>query len=94
MLAVLGVIFKTHRIGLDRDTALALDIHRVKYLIFHLALFNRTGHLDQTIGKGGLAVVDVGNDGEIANIGQLCAHGPHLAVAEAKEKQETFDILP
>ena len=29
--------------------------------------FERAGHLDQAVGKGGFAVIDVGDDGEIAD---------------------------
>ena len=52
---------------LDGDAALALEIHRVEDLRFHLARLQRAGHLEKAIGQRRLAVVDVRDDGEIAD---------------------------
>ena len=52
------------RMGLDRDAALALEIHRVEHLGFHLAHLQRAGQLEKAVGQRRLAVVDVGDDGE------------------------------
>ena len=38
----------------------------VEHLLLHLAFFDGAGQFQKTISKGGLAVVDVGDDGEIA----------------------------
>ena len=56
-----------HRLGLDRDAPLALEIHRVEELVAHLALGDRLGHLEDAIGQRRLAVVDVGDDREVAD---------------------------
>ena len=53
---------------LDRDAALALDVHRVEHLRLHLAVAQAAAALDQTIGQRRLAVVDVGDDGKIADL--------------------------
>ena len=58
-----------HGLRLDRDAALALEIHRVEHLRFHLALLERARHLEESIGEGGLAVIDVRDDGEVADAG-------------------------
>ena len=68
MLAVLGVILQPHRLRLDGDAALALDIHRVEDLFLHLAFFDRTGALNQPVGKRRLAMVDMGDDREVADV--------------------------
>ncbi len=79
MLAVARVIFEAHGVGLDGDAALALDIHRVEHLFLHLALLERPGHLDQPVGERRLAVVDMGDDGEIADVLEWCLrHGAHI----------------
>ena len=65
-LPVVGVIGEPDGVGLDRDPALALEIHRVEDLGFHLALLERAGHLEEAVRERGLAVVDVGDDGEVA----------------------------
>ena len=51
---------------LDRDALLALEVHRVEDLARHLAGVDRVGQLQQPVGERGLAVVDVGDDAEVA----------------------------
>ena len=67
-LAVARDIGQRRRLGLDRDAALALDVHRVEHLRFHLAVAQATAALDDAIGQRALAMVDVGNDREIADV--------------------------
>ncbi len=48
---------------------LALQVHRVQHLVDHLALGSRVPvRSKQPVGQGGLAVVDVGDDAEIADV--------------------------
>ena len=74
ILPVLGVIINAHRVGLDGDAALALDVHGIQQLFFHVPRLDRAGGLDQPVGKGRLAVVDMRDDGKIADLGKL-GHG-------------------
>ncbi len=67
-LAVLRLIGKAHGLCLDRDAALALQVHAVEHLVGHLALGQRAGRLDQPVGQGGFPVVDMGDDREIADV--------------------------
>jgi hypothetical protein len=53
---------------LDRDPALAFQIHRIEQLVLLLALMYRAGRLEQTIAQGRLAVIDVRDDAEIARV--------------------------
>ena len=53
---------------LDRDPALALEVHRVEHLRFHLAIGQAAAPLDETVGQRRLAVVDVRDDREIADV--------------------------
>ena len=64
--AVLGWIAHGHRVHLDRDATLLLEIHRVQHLVLHLPLRDGMGGLEQPVGQRRLAVVDVGDDAEIA----------------------------
>ena len=57
-----------HRVALDRDALLALEVHRVEELLLHLALLDRLRVLEQAVGKGRLAVVDVRDDAEVADV--------------------------
>ena len=57
-----------HRVTLDRDALLALKVHRVEELLLHLALLDRLRVLEEAVGKGRLAVVDVRDDAEVADV--------------------------
>jgi len=70
---------KADGLGLDGDAALALDIHRVEDLFLHLAQVEATGHLDEAVGERGFAMVDVSDDGEIADILERRGHGALIA---------------
>ena len=66
-------VVQPHRVGLDRDPALALEIHRVEHLRFHLARLEGAGELEEAISQRRLAVVDVGDDRKIAD--EALVHG-------------------
>ncbi len=71
-LAVPRRVVEPHRIGLDGDAALALEIHRIENLIPHLAIRNGAAKLDQPVSQRRLAVVDMRDDREIADLGRFC----------------------
>ncbi|MNZ65138.1 hypothetical protein D3C78_833240 [compost metagenome] len=72
--AVLRVVVQGHAVRLDGDAALALEIHGVQHLGLHLAIGQAAADLDEAVGQGRLAMVDVGDDGEIADMTQV-THG-------------------
>ena len=47
MLAVVGRVVQADRVRLDRDAALALEVHGVEDLRFHLARLQRAGELEK-----------------------------------------------
>ncbi len=53
--------------------ALPFDVHRVEVLLAHIAGVDGAGQLQDPVGERGLAVVDVGHDGEVADAG-LVSH--------------------
>src|SRR6185503_2579464 len=65
-LPVLGFVLHRDRVRLDRDALLALEVHGVQDLLLHLLLGERSGQLEETVGERRLAVVDVGDDAEVA----------------------------
>ena len=67
-LAVAGVVLQRHCLRLDGDAALAFDVHRVEHLRLHLAIRQAAAQLDDAIGQGRFAVVDVGDDGKVADL--------------------------
>jgi hypothetical protein len=60
-------------LGLDRDAAFALEVHRVEVLRLHVARLDRAGDLEDAVGQRRLAVVDVSDDREIPDAVEL--HG-------------------
>src|SRR5690606_37583307 len=77
--AVLRGVFDADGVGLDGDAALALDVHRVEELGLHVAFGHGAGHLDEPVGEGRLAVVDMGDDGAIGDLGGLGHDGAGYA---------------
>ena len=68
VLAVLRPVVEAHGLRLDGDAALALDVHGIEHLRLHLPLGQAPGHLDEPVGERRLAMVDMGDDGEVADI--------------------------
>ena len=53
---------------LDGDAAFAFEVHGVEHLGLHLTCREGAGQLQQAVGEGGFAVVDVRDDREIADV--------------------------
>ena len=70
-LPVAGLVEHAHRLRLDRDPALALEVHRVEQLGAHRARVDGVGQLEDAVGQRRLAVVDVGDDREVADVGLI-----------------------
>ena len=73
-LAVARLVEQAHRVGLDRDPALALEVHRVEHLVDGLPRVHRPGQLEEPVGERGFPVVDVRDDREVADPIEV-AHG-------------------
>ena len=65
------LVGKAHGLRLDGDAALALELHGVEDLVAELALLDPAAGQDQAIGERRLAVVDMGDDGEIADMREI-----------------------
>jgi hypothetical protein len=68
----LACVTHRHRMCLNCDPPLALQVHRIKKLVLPLALLDRAGALQQPVGQRRLAVIDVRDDAKIAR--QLNGH--------------------
>ena len=66
--AILRFVIQRHRLRLDGDTALLLDIHRVENLCGHLSSCQSSADLDEPVGNGGFTMIDVGNNGKVTYI--------------------------
>ncbi len=80
ILAVVVAVVEAHGLRLDGDAALALDIHVVEHLLLagHFARVEPAGQLNQAVGERRLAMVDMGNDGEVADVGQREGHAARV----------------
>ena len=65
--AVLDVV-ETDALGLDGDAPLLLDVHGVHHLRLELPRSDGAALLDDAVRQGAFAVVDVGDNGEIAYV--------------------------
>ena len=67
-LAVLGGVVHGDGAGLDGDAAFPLNVHVVEDLVLHRPLVHALGQLEDAVGEGGFAVVDVRDDAEVADV--------------------------
>ena len=65
--AVARRVGERRRLRLDRDPALALEVHRVQHLGLHLPVGEAAASLDEAVRERRLAVVDVRDDGKVAD---------------------------
>ena len=70
-LAVSGGVLQRDGVGLDGDAPLPLQVHVVQNLRLHVPMSHRFRQLEQAVRQGGLAMVDVGDDAEVANEGWI-----------------------
>ena len=68
LLAVARSIVERNRVHANRDAALALEVHRVERLLFEVSRRDGARDLEQPVGERRLAVIDVRDDAEVANV--------------------------
>ena len=71
--AIVGEVIHADCVGLDGDAALPFEVHGIEDLLLHLTGGERTGQLKQTVRKRGFAMIDVGDNGEVPDVGGV--HG-------------------
>ena len=71
--AIFRLVGHGHRVRFDGNSFFPLQIHGVEELILFLAMRNGIGGLQQAVGQGGFAVIDVSDDREIS--GEFDGHG-------------------
>ncbi|GHD12566.1 hypothetical protein GCM10007052_13710 [Halioglobus japonicus] len=92
-LAIPGLVIQGDTLCLDRDTALALDIHGIEHLLLHLTIGQTTAGLDKAVSQRRFAVIDMGNDGEISDVLEVAhAIGPDKVTGRPEQvAQKTRD---
>ena len=70
-LAVARLLVEADTLRLDCDTALALAIHGVENLFFHLARAQATAVLDKPVSQSRFTVIDMRDNREIADVSKV-----------------------
>lgn len=68
---VVRLIAHPHRVELDGDPTLAFKIERVEHLGLHFALLQGAGFLDESVSERRLAVIDMSDDAEVADVTEI-----------------------
>ncbi len=65
-----AVLFVDHADGvcLDGNAAFAFQVHVIEELVHHFVLGDRLGQFNHSVGQGGFAVIDVGDNAKITDI--------------------------
>src|SRR5690606_1144980 len=92
-LAVARGVVEPHGLRLDGDAAFALDVHRVEHLLAHLAFAQPAGDLDQPVGERRLAMIDMGDDGKVADMVER-GHGRALVAAATGRSSGRMSPIP
>lgn len=74
---ILRLVVQPHRPGLDGNAPFPLQVHVVQQLALHLPLLHRPAQFNEPVGQGGLAVVDVRDNGKISDF-TLVGHRSNL----------------
>ena len=78
------------RLGQDGDAALLLEIVRIHRALFHALVFAEAAGLgEELVDEGGLAVVDVGDDGDISQL-----HGEAFRAFKCKTARFAVEAPP
>src|SRR4051812_35655365 len=70
-LSVARLVIQRRSLRLDRDAALALQVHGIQYLGFHFTVGQAAAQLDDAIRQRRFAMINMSNDGKIADVFHL-----------------------
>src|SRR5262249_12980491 len=87
-----AVPLEPHVLGLDRDAALALEVHRVEVLRAHVARVDGARQLEEPVGERRLPVVDMGDDADAEDRVER-RHNLRI-LADAPTRPGTDTVLP
>ena len=86
---IFGQILHRHRVGLNGDSPLPLQIHGVQQLILLIAIFDGASHFEQSIGQRRLAVIDMRDNTKIAS--EPASHlDAHYSLVAPRRQRGTY----
>ena len=65
--SVFGRIVEPHGLGFDGDSPLAFNIHGIENLLLHFAALQSAAVFNHAVSQGRFSVVNMGNDGKVAD---------------------------
>ena len=68
LVPIASAVVEADGVRLDRNSPLALEVHGVEHLVGHFPFRKRTRDFQHTVGQGGLAVVNMGDNRKVANV--------------------------
>ena len=92
-LAIIGCVFDTDGLALDRDATFALDVHGVEHLLLHVTAGNGARHLQDAVGQRRLSMVDVRYDAEVAYVFRICTHSRYFNANATVSKVVVLTII-
>ena len=66
--AITGLVVQGHTLGLDGNASFPLQLHGIQHLRLQLTVTKAAANLDKAVCQRGFAMVDMGNDGKVADI--------------------------
>src|SRR3984957_8444031 len=75
----------------DGDAAFAFEVHGVEELVLEIALGDGAGLEEELVREGAFAVIEVGDDGEIANEVRFGAHRLAFPINEKSARESGAD---
>lgn len=88
---LVALVVHLNRGEFDGDSLFALELHGVEEPGFHLAFFDGVGEFHHAVGKGGFAVVDVGDDAEIPDFVDIHYSNYNIKIDEMVDEKSGFD---
>ena len=67
-LSVSGLVVQRRSLRLDRNPPFPFQIHGIEHLRFHFTIRQASAQLDNPVGKRRFAMVDMGDNGKIADV--------------------------
>ena len=68
LISVASAIVKADGVRLDSNSPLPLEVHGIEHLVGHFPFRKRARDFQHTVGQGGLAVVNMGDNRKVANV--------------------------
>ncbi len=67
--AVFARKIQSYTLSFNGDATFALNVHGIQHLLLHFTIRQTATHLDKAISNSGFAMIDMGDNGKVADQG-------------------------